>query len=166
MKRILIAAAATAFALTVAQPVPAQDLASSIVGVWKIKSFERKEIATGNLSKPFGENPNGMIIYTKGGHFSSNGFAEGRKVPTAPAPADAERIELHKTMYAFSGSYKVEGGASTATVTSSWNQAWTGQVQKRPVKIEGNLLTVVTGPFMSPGDGVEIVLTSVFERLE
>ena len=82
MKRTLISAAVAAFFLTLAQPTPAQDLAAQIVGVWKIKSFERKEIATGKLSKTFGENPNG--IYTKGGHFSSNGFAEGRKVPATP----------------------------------------------------------------------------------
>ena len=50
MKRALSAAAALALVLTWAQPAASEDLASSIVGVWKNTSFVRKEVATGTGS--------------------------------------------------------------------------------------------------------------------
>jgi len=38
------------------------DLISSIVGVWKYVSFIDKEVESGNVLKPFGENPSGYIV--------------------------------------------------------------------------------------------------------
>jgi hypothetical protein len=46
-----------------AQPAAVQDLASSIVGVWKFTSWTRKEVSTGKTSKLFGEQPVGYNVY-------------------------------------------------------------------------------------------------------
>jgi hypothetical protein len=67
MKRIIMAATALLALLASGEPAPAQELASAIVGTWKLMSFARKELATGNTIRPFGERPSGHLIYTKDG---------------------------------------------------------------------------------------------------
>jgi hypothetical protein len=84
----------------------AEDLASSIVGLWKITSFTRKEVATGKTEHPYGEHPTGYILYTRGGHFIYYNMGENRKAPATPTPTDAERAELFKTLVAYSGTYR------------------------------------------------------------
>ena len=54
MKRSIMAAAALLVLLASGKPAPAQELASAIVGTWKLTSFTRKELATGNTIRPFG----------------------------------------------------------------------------------------------------------------
>src|SRR4051794_75094 len=64
----LISAIGLAFLLTWAQPAPAQDLSSQLVGAWKFIRQSTKEVATGKISHPYGETPTSHAVYTKGGH--------------------------------------------------------------------------------------------------
>jgi hypothetical protein len=167
MKRTLTSSVALAFLLTLAQPAAAEDLASSIVGVWKLTSFTRNDVGTNKTSKPFGERPGGYNVYTRNGHVLVFGLAEGRRAPAKPDLSDAERIDLFKSMYAFSGTYKVEGNNKLVYhVDGSWNQSWTGTDLTRQVEIAGNKLTIVTPPFKSVADGLDIVVTTTYERAE
>jgi Lipocalin-like domain len=167
MKRTLISAAAIVFLVSLVQPAAAEDLASSIVGTWKMTSWDRKEIGTGKTIKEYGEQPVGYIMYTKGGRLIVFTAAEGRKTPAKPVPTDAERIELFNTMYGYSGTYKVEGNNKLVyRLDGSWNQAWTGRDIVRQAEIAGNKLTLVTPTFKGIIDGQDIVVTTIFERLE
>lgn len=67
MNRALITSAALAFLLALGQPVSAQDLATSVVGVWKMKNFESVEVESKKVLRPFGENPAAYYVFTKGG---------------------------------------------------------------------------------------------------
>jgi hypothetical protein len=130
MKHSLATAAAViAVALWLTQPAASQDLASQIVGVWKYTSQNVKEVETGKIDHPYGQNPTGHIVYTKGGHVVFALAGDNRKVPASPALTDAERIALFTTMAGASGTYKVEGNTLTVTYTTSWNQTWTGVTQ-------------------------------------
>jgi hypothetical protein len=161
MIRTLIAVA-LAFLLTWAKPAAAQDLASSIVGVWKMTSFTSKEMGTGKTIKLYGEQPVGYNMYTKGGRVLV--FAVAAK----PDPTDSERAELFKSLYAYSGTYKTEGNNKLVShVDGSWNQSWTGTDLVRQVEITGTkVLTITTPPFKSVMDGQEIVVTTTYERVE
>ena len=57
---------------------------------------------------------------------------------------DAERAALHKTMFSYSGKYRVEGDMFITTVDVSWNEAWNGTEQKRQYRFEGDKLLVDT----------------------
>ena len=166
MKRILISAVTVAFALTLAQPVPAQDLASQIVGVWKYTSQSTKDVETGKVDHPYGNNPTGHIVYTKGGHVVFTLVADNRKAPANPQFTDADRVELFKTMAAGSGTYKVEGNTLTVTYGASWVQTWTGVTQKRQIEIVGNKLTVTSAPVKSGTTGKDIIFVVTLERVE
>ena len=164
MKRILLSAVTLALAVTLAWPVSAQDLASSIVGVWKLKSQVRKEVATGKTTNTFGEKPTGHIIYN--GHVSFVVVADNRKAPAGPNATDAERSELFKTMVATSGTYTIQGNNVVIHVETSWNQSWTGTRRPSQAEIRGNMLTLTTGPVKAAADGVEILSITTWERIE
>lgn len=127
MTRNLIAALALTFLLMGVKPTEAQDLASSIVGTWKLTGFIRKEVATGKSSTYYGEHPSGYVYYTKGGHFIIFATAQDRKMnEKVGAPTDMERIELFKSMFAWGGTYKTQGDKIIFDIDVAWVQSWVG----------------------------------------
>ena len=121
MKRTLIAAVAGAFALTLAQPAPAQDLAAQVVGVWKYTGVTATEVASGKVNKPFGEKPNGQYVFTKGGRFVFSLVGDNRANPVGATVTDAEALALYRTNSHGTGTYKVESSHVTLSYNSSWN---------------------------------------------
>jgi Lipocalin-like domain len=168
MKPSLISVLAFAFLLTGAQSAAAQDLASSIVGTWKLTSFVRMELATGKSAPTYGEHPSGYAYYTKGGHFLIFATAQDRKKnEKVGAPTDEERIALFKSMFAWGGTYKTDGNKIIFDVEIAWVQSWVGTTRTYQVEIANNKLTVTTPPFKSILDGQDIVVTTcVYRKLK
>jgi hypothetical protein len=162
----IIVTATLGLLLFAAVPAAAEDLSSSIVGVWRLASFERTEVMSGKSARTMGEHPTGYAFFAKGGHVVSTGFAEGRKPFAGSVPTDAERAELFKTMYAYGGSYDVQGDAVTITVDTSWNVGWIGTKVVRKMTVTGNKLEIETAPIKSASDGLEIFTKTSFERVE
>lgn len=166
MKRILMLVVPLAFVLTVASPVPAQDTAAQIVGVWKLKSWENTEIESKKVYKAYGETPNGYYVFTKGGRVFSNVFDSNRVPPAADAPTDAERAALFRSMLVSTGTYKLDGNKLTYTYDGSWIQRLNGTSQVRIVEIKGNTLTYSAPAARSNQTGLQVVFTAVFEKVE
>jgi len=61
---------------------------------------------------------------------------EGRK----PAATDQDRVDLFKSLVAYTGLYRVEGDKWITKVDVSANPAWVGTEQTRSFKIDGNRL--------------------------
>jgi len=59
---------------------------------------------------------------------------------------DAERAALHRSMLAYTGTYRVEGSDFITTVDVSWNELWNGTEQRRHFRIEGDRLLIETEP--------------------
>ena len=97
----------------------------------------------------YGTRPKGVLILTREGRMVGLGTAETRKFGTG----DAERAELHKTMFAYSGKYRVEGKEFVTTVDMSWNEWWNGTEQRRSWKIEDGKLFIETAPARLPIHG-------------
>jgi hypothetical protein len=115
----------------------------------------------------YGEHPGGYLILTKGGHFMWTGFKDQRPKPAAAELTDDERIALFKTMYAYNGTYKVEGGKIVDSVDGAWNEGWVGTkfiIDK--YEVSDKMLTTVSAPFKSPLDGSEIIVVITYDRVE
>ena len=116
-----------------------------ILGVWKLAAFEIEFQDTGERTPPFGANPNGYIIFTAEGRMMALLTAEGRPTPHT----DAERVAAFRSMYAYSGTYRLEGDRWLTKVDTAWNEAWTGTDQLRFYRFDGEKL-VVTTPWGTP----------------
>ncbi len=163
MPRAFISTIALAFVLTLAQPAAAQDPASSIVGVWKLTSFARKEVGTDKSVQPYGERPTGYRIHTRGGHAFYMFFAESRKA-LGPGPTDADRAELFRTMAVAGGTYKVEG--NKVVFQSEVSAAVSTGALTYRFEIAGKTLTMTTNPVKNPATGSENVFVTTYERAE
>src|SRR5262245_6302946 len=144
---------------------PAQDLQTSIVGVWKLSSITRKDTQSGEVTNSFGERPIGYLVYTKAGRIFAFLVGSDRKPPEKSEPTDSERAELFKSMVGYTGTYKVEGGTIIVRADASWNQSWTGVDRAQAAEVVGNRLTI-TATVKSPRDGREILTANVLERVE
>ena len=123
-------------ALIAAQSVIADDR-ERLIGTWKIVSFEN-EFQDGSPRRAvYGQHPTGYIILTAEGRMMAVVVGEGRKPPTT----DEERAYLLRTMFAYSGMYRLEGDKWITTVDVSWNPAFGGE-QVRFYKLDGNRLEV------------------------
>ena len=109
-------------------------------GIWKIVSFVQEVQGTGERRPFFGKNPIGYVIFTPEGRMMDCIEAEGRKAPQT----DEDRANLHKTMIAYTGIYRIEGDKFITTVDVSWNPAWDGTDQVRFFKLEGDHLEIVS----------------------
>ena len=141
-------------------------LTHEIVGVWKLVKFVSKEVESGTEHLSFGENPVGHIIYTPGGHVATIAVGTDRKASASPNPSDLERAELLRSMFAYSGTYRVDGDWVVHDVETSWHQGWTGTTQRRKAVLGGKVLTLTTPPYKGVQSGKEIVATITWERIE
>ncbi|MDB5604198.1 MAG: hypothetical protein JWP25_1098 [Bradyrhizobium sp.] len=160
MKRLFLGVALT-FALN--SSIAAAD-DNSIVGTWKVQSYVREVVATGERQNDFGEKPVGYIIYQPDGRMFFMVVGDNRAKPTGTPPTDEEKATLFGTLQAYSGTYVVEGDKATHKVDLSWNQSWTGSDQIRFFKIDGTTLTITTAINKSPRDGREGRAVLVFTK--
>ena len=159
MSRLL---AAIAWLLVLASPGICGD---SIVGTWRVQSFVREVVATGQRYNEFGEKPNGYITYLPDGRMHAMLVADNRVKPTGAVPTDEEKAKLFGTMIAYAGTYRIDGDKVVHDVEVSWNQLWTGSKQMRFFKAEGDTLTITTAVAKSPRDGQEGRTMVVFKRV-
>lgn len=146
--------------LAVTIPSFAADL--SVVGAWKLLAFSREDVVSGEIIRPWGENPSGYLMYLPDGHMSAVLTGEGRK---AAAPGDEKQVaQLYSTMAAYAGTYTVEGDILVHHVEAAWLPAWVGTDQPRQAKLEGNTLTVRTQPIRNKADGKDYVYILAFTR--
>ena len=136
-------------------------------GVWKVVDYTATDPATGAVTRPFGPNPIGSAIYTAKGRMSV--FVAGsHRVPSTGTGAkrSEERAELFDSLYAYTGSYSVKGNLVTIHVDSAWQPAWVGTEKTRTLKLDRDVLSIVTEPMVSPVDGKTYISTTVFRRVE
>jgi hypothetical protein len=150
-------------ALTVAWPATAQDLQSSIVGLWKVTSVTTQIVSTGEMVHPFGERPSGYEIFTRGGHVMFSMFGENRATSDRPVP-DVDRVALYNALVAYSGTYKIENSKLLIHFEAS---ATPGTADRAYVaEISGNKLTLTSDPFTSGLTGRRIITIRTFDRIE
>lgn len=167
MGKIFLSSLGIAIISVGANPAVAQDLASSIVGTWKITSQVRKEVESGATVNQYGQKPTGHVIYTKGGHFVYLWVSETRPAPASGILTDADRVNLHRTMVGGSGTYKVvDGKKIILSYETSWHQLLTGTDEAAEAEISGKTLTLRTAPFRSPRDNKMVTVVTTWERIE
>jgi hypothetical protein len=137
-----------------------------ILGTWKLKSFVREVLPTGERYNQFGEHPDGYLSYSPDGRMYAILTWDNRIKPHDVVPTDEEQAKLYRTMAAYAGTYTVDADKVIHHVDISWNQAFTGTDQIRFYKLDGNTLTITTAPNKSMVDGREGRLILVWEKVK
>ena len=113
---------------------------NALVGNWILVSSQA--IVGDQAHDLFGPNPKGYLILTPQGRLCALTTAEHR----TPGEGDIERAELHRSMMAYTGKYRVEGSDFVTVVEASWNKSWNGTEQRRHFRVEGDRLFMKSAP--------------------
>lgn len=140
--------------------------ANAVVGTWRLVTATRKIVDTGETVDAYGgPKPSGWLNYDKDGRMMVICAYEGRERPIAnDKMTDEDRVKLHKSFFAYAGTYKIDGNKVTHNIDTSWNEAWTGTAQVRDVEYKDNVVTLTTVPFKFNVDGKMSIITLVWEK--
>lgn len=136
---------------------------NSLLGTWRLTSYVVTR-QTGERLTPYGERPTGCLVYTPDARMQVIGVADDRRGAAGVNPPDNERLALYDTMFAYAGTFSVEGDKVVHHVDISWNEAWTGTDQVRDFEVSGNVLTI-TSRIRDPVSGLENHYAVVWEKV-
>ncbi|KQP08219.1 hypothetical protein ASF28_11630 [Methylobacterium sp. Leaf99] len=158
----IICTLAACFGATSAFALEPQDIS----GTWRLAAATRKLVESNEVIEAYGgPRPTGWLTYGKDGRMTVICAFEGRARPVAnDKMSDEDRIHLHKTFFAYAGTYRIDGNKVTHDIDTSWNEVWSGTSQVRDVEYDGRTLTLKTPPFKFNVDGKMSVVTLLWER--
>ena len=140
------------------------DLQRRILGTWRMLSWTRKLVPTGEESDALGPAPFGYINYAADGRVMVFVLRSGRPRPSTNPPSAAEKLALFDSMFAYVGSFEVQSDRVIHALDGSWNELWTGTRQTRLLSFEDGHLVYRTPETTDPMDGALCTYTVIFER--
>jgi hypothetical protein len=141
------------------------DLKNRLLGTWRLVSAVREEVPSGRRTDMFGAGVSGYLSYTPEGRMVALIVRGGRARPAADVPTPAEAEALFRGVVSYAGAFAVDGDQVTHHVDISWNERWTGTVQKRTARFHGDRLLLSTEVSRDPLDGLMSVRTMTWERV-
>lgn len=136
-----------------------------IYGSYKLVSSSRKLLDSGQVETFPKEQ--GYITYGRDGRMQVLIVRGNRpKAESVEKLTDQQRIELFRSLTAYSGTYKYDGKSVEHHIDISWNEVWTGTTQIRDVKKEGDRVILTTRPAPFAADGKMSVVTLEWEKLK
>jgi hypothetical protein len=149
-----------------AQTDQANSIQQQFLGTWKLVSYVREEVASGDQSDVMGAHPSGYINYGRDRRMMVIIVSGDRKKPVGPVATPEEAEALIRSMLAYAGTYTIDSEAKTVThhIDVSWDQSRTGESHVRTYKLDGDRLTLTTQPSNDPATGKKTVRTLIWER--
>jgi Lipocalin-like domain len=112
----------------------------SLLGIWKLVSYEVEIQETGEILYSMGKKPSGFACFTKNNHVMVTLTGDERRA----ASNDQERAHLLNTIVSYAGTYRIEGNEWVTSVRVAWNPEWVNTEQRRRFEIQDNALRVFT----------------------
>lgn len=140
------------------------EIRTRILGSWRMRSWKRVLVPSGEESDALGPDPFGYINYAPDGRLMVFVLKSGRPKPASTPPSAQEKIALFDTMFAYVGTYEVLSDRVVHTLDGSWNESWTGTTQTRLLSFRGETLVYSTPETVDPMDGRRCVYKVEFER--
>src|SRR4051794_27505310 len=81
---------------------------SAVLGTWRLQSYVREVLATGERFNQFGEDPDGYIGYAPDDRMDAIFTRKDRITPADTVPTEEEGVELLGTMVAYAGTFTLE----------------------------------------------------------
>lgn len=136
----------------------------TLVGTWKMVSWKREVVATGESEEPLGPNPIGYLCYQSDGRMIVLEVSDTRTSPRGAVPTADEKRTLFDSMLSYAGTYELDEDKVVHHVDISWNQTWTGTEQVRYYRLDGDILTIRSAALADPLTGQEVVHRLVWRR--
>ena len=103
-----------------------------VVGTWVLKSFVT-EFDDGSTHLPYGDRPQGRIVYTRGGFMSAHLWNPDTHVKGVALGEDPN-------YFSYCGDWSIEGNVVRHRVHAATEASWTGQDRLRSIALHGDLI--------------------------
>jgi len=144
------------------------SLNDQLLGTWHLEDYTETPIAGGEIRHPFGEYPQGFLIYTHEGFMSAQLMKVGRRKFVSDdwsvgTPDEYREQSIGYISYA--GTYEVDITSNTVThhITVALYPNWIDSRQKRQITFEHNRLILQTQEY-ARSDGVNVVSHLYWKR--
>jgi hypothetical protein len=147
--------------------VPAHALeAKDLHGTWRLLTSITEDLDTGQERNTLGARPIGYITYGADGRMMTVAVSDDRpNVRDASKLTDEVRTKLFRSMWAYAGTYSIQGDSVVHNLDVSWNEFWTGASMIRDIqKRDDGRLVFTTKPQRGNQSGHMEVLTLVWEK--
>lgn len=114
-----------------------------LVGSWKLESFSL-EGTDGSVTHPYGENLTGYLFYNEEGFMSAAFMNAERGRPQTDELGAAAAASSYDQYMAYCGPYEISGDKISHYVEVSSLEVWTGTIQERWFKLDGDRLDLLT----------------------
>lgn len=136
-----------------ASKLSAKLMPDSIVGVWRLLSYESRK-PDGITALPYGGKASGYLIYTAEGFMSVTIVGDGRSTFADPdrfAGTPAEYSRGMKSYVSYAGRYTASATHVVHHIELSQFPNWSGTDEVRYFEIEGTSMRMQTPPFILGG---------------
>jgi hypothetical protein len=130
--------------------------AAELEGSWRLERWDAVD-DEGSVMLPFGERPEGILVYQPDGTMITTIAPAGRPRVSSSDPLqggpDTERRRTAETFIAYAGTWEMSGDDVVHDVAISLYPNWVGSRQVRHVRLldEGARLELSTDPFLLDG---------------
>jgi Lipocalin-like domain len=166
MKLAVVIAISAVAAISLTPGSLLADDREGLIGTWKLLEAVNEDLSTHEKTDIYKAGAVGLITYGADGRMMAIVVSSGRKKPGGDVATAPEAEALFRSMTAYAGSYRIEGGQIIHHVDASWNEAWTGTDQVRDYKLDGGRLILATTPSPNPFTGKMSVRRLVWEKLK
>lgn len=133
--------------------MPTTPVLASLIGQWRLLSFDSEVQETGERNAPWGEGPEGRLLILPNSYMMVVASASARQVPMT----EAEKAAAFNQTIAYSGPIEIVGDQIQTKVDVSWSAAWKDTVQARYFRINGDELSLTSEWAPSPFDSSLII---------
>ena len=117
-----------------------------LIGTWQLESWAIGYSNSDELTYPYGEEPQGLLLYSSDGWMSVSIGLPGREAFPGDTPyrklPEATRAEAFTSYFHYAGRYVVKDGDVTHYVTQSLNPNMPGSEQLRHAELDGHTLVL------------------------
>jgi hypothetical protein len=146
-------------------PISTSAADGGLYGTYRLISTTAKILETGREETYTDET--GYITYGRDGRMFVLLIRGKRPKPESlEKMTDQQRVDLFRTVTAYSGRYTFDGKTLEHHVDISWNEVFTGMTLRREVKVDGDRIILTTPPSPRSSDGKMGVRTLMFERVK
>jgi hypothetical protein len=140
--------------------------AKDLHGTRRLVSSVTKDLETGQERNTLGAHPTGYITYGEDGRMMTVAVSDERpNVRDASNLTEDVRAKLQRSMWAYGGTYTLQGDAVVHKIDVSWNEFWTGTSMTREIqRRDDGRLVFTTKPQRGNQSGHMEVLTLVWEK--
>ena len=125
----------------------AEGLAAGVVGIWRLEDCVARSAS--ESWRPHGEAPVGRLVYSAGGRVVVVMGTRDRPPFVRPDPLGGSPAECQAAVASFAaytGLWRAEAGRLVHTIELAWVPPWTGSIQVRHARLEGDRLRLSTTP--------------------